>query len=109
MVAYGLSTFLGGFAIWNLDNEYCSNLRTWRRELGLPWGILLEGHGWWHLLTGIGAYMYITWGIWLRHCLNGRQDDYRLHWPRLYNAADIVRVQDTSKPSTPEGYAEKLN
>ena len=47
MIAYGLSIFLGGFAIWNLDNVYCSNLRHLRREIGLPWGILLEGHGWW--------------------------------------------------------------
>jgi len=47
MIACGLSTFLGGFAIWGLDNVYCSTLREWRREIGLPWGILLEGHGWW--------------------------------------------------------------
>ena len=47
MIGSGLSIFLGGFAIWNLDNEYCSTLRGWRREVGLPWGILLEGHGWW--------------------------------------------------------------
>lgn len=48
MIACGLSTFLGGFAIWGLDNVYCSTLRAWRREIGLPWGILLEGHGWWY-------------------------------------------------------------
>lgn len=47
MIGMGLSIFLGGFAIWNLDNEYCSTIRRWRREIGLPWGILLEGHGWW--------------------------------------------------------------
>lgn len=47
MVAYGLTIFLGGFAIWTLDNEFCPTLRRWRREIGLPWGILLEGHGWW--------------------------------------------------------------
>lgn len=47
MIAYGLSTFLGGFAIWALDNKYCSTIRAWRAEIGLPWGILLEGHGWW--------------------------------------------------------------
>lgn len=47
MIAFGLSTFLGGFAIWSLDNRYCSTLRSWRRYLGLPWGIVLEGHGWW--------------------------------------------------------------
>ncbi len=47
MIAFGLGTFLTGFGIWHLDNEYCSTIRGWRRELGLPWGILLEGHGWW--------------------------------------------------------------
>ena len=47
MVGWGLVTFLGGFAIWSLDNVHCSTLRRWRREVGLPWGILLEGHGWW--------------------------------------------------------------
>lgn len=57
MIAYGLSVFLGGFAIWNVDNKYCSTLRSWRREIGLPWGILLEGHGWWHLMTGLKENM----------------------------------------------------
>lgn len=55
LIAVGLTVFLGGFAVWNLDNEYCSTLRRWRHEIGLPWGILLEGHGWWHLGTGFGA------------------------------------------------------
>ena len=48
MIAYGLCLFLGGFALWNLDNVYCVRLRRWRHEIGLPWGILLEGHGWWY-------------------------------------------------------------
>jgi dihydroceramidase len=47
MIAVGLSIFLGGFGIWALDLKYCSTFRRWRHELGLPWGILLEGHGWW--------------------------------------------------------------
>ena len=47
LVAFGLTVFLGGFGIWALDNVYCSTLRSWRRSVGLPWGILLEGHGWW--------------------------------------------------------------
>ncbi len=50
MVFIGISIFLGGFGIWNLDNIYCSKLRHWRHQIGLPWGILLEGHGWWHLM-----------------------------------------------------------
>jgi dihydroceramidase len=47
MIAIGLSVFLGGFGLWTIDNKYCSQLRRWRRAIGLPWGILLEGHGWW--------------------------------------------------------------
>ncbi|MCJ1292240.1 hypothetical protein MMC34_003790 [Xylographa carneopallida] len=91
MIVYGISIFLGGFAIWNMDNVYCSTLRTWRRDIGLPWGILLEGHGWWHLMTGIGAYYYIVWGIWLRHCLNGRQEEYDLVWPSIWSFPDVAR------------------
>lgn len=47
MILYGLVMFLGGFTIWSMDTKYCSTLRLWRREIGLPWGVFLEGHGWW--------------------------------------------------------------
>lgn len=47
MIAFGLSIFLGGFAAWHLDNVHCSTLLQWRREIGMPWGFVLEGHGWW--------------------------------------------------------------
>lgn len=82
MVILGLSVFLGGFGIWTLDNSFCSTIRHWRREIGLPWGILLEGHGWWHLMTGTGAYFYVVWAIWLRHCLNNK--NYVLYWPSMF-------------------------
>jgi dihydroceramidase len=47
MVGCGLGTVGVGFFLWNLDNMFCSTLRQWRHQIGLPWGILLEGHGWW--------------------------------------------------------------
>jgi len=47
MIGFGLSIFLGGFGVWHLDNEHCSQLIHWRREIGMPWGFVLEGHGWW--------------------------------------------------------------
>jgi dihydroceramidase len=50
----GLSVFLGGFLIWNLDNVFCSQVRQLRHAVGLPWAVLLEGHAWWHLMTGLG-------------------------------------------------------
>lgn len=93
MIAYGLTVFLGGFALWNVDNIHCTQLRKWRHDLGLPWGILLEGHGWWHLMTGTGAYFYLVWGIWLRYHLKGQQDDVKLVWPRWFTSVpEIVRV-----------------
>ena len=42
-------------------------------------------------MTGIGAYFYIVWGIWLRHCLNYRQDDYQLVWPHLASMPVVVK------------------
>ncbi|PHH58709.1 hypothetical protein CDD81_4800 [Ophiocordyceps australis] len=90
MVATGLSIFVAGFGVWNVDNVLCDQLRQWRRAMGLPWAIVLEGHAWWHLMTGIGAYYYITWGIWLRHCLDGRHEQFRLRWSRTLLSIPVV-------------------
>ena len=46
-VAFGLTVFFGGSGTWALDKVYWGTLRKWRRSLGLPWGVVLEGHGWW--------------------------------------------------------------
>lgn len=91
MVPCGLLSVGAGFLIWNLDNIYCSDLRSWRRNLGLPWGILLEGHGWWHLLTGVAEYFNIVWSIWLRYCAAGRQDEVTLVWPSLWSIPYVER------------------
>ncbi|KAK7193831.1 Alkaline ceramidase 3 [Paraphaeosphaeria sporulosa] len=113
MIAWGLSIFLGGFFFWYLDIAHCSTLRRWRREIGMPWGFFLELHGCkysplrkledytdiapgWHLMTGLGGYCYIVWGIWLRHCLNGRQDEFKLHWPRLTTMPMVVKTQNAA-------------
>ncbi|KAH0842805.1 putative Alkaline phytoceramidase [Fonsecaea pedrosoi] len=104
LVAFGVSVFLGGFYIWNLDNQYCSTLIRWRRSIGMPWGFFLEGHGWWHLMTGIGAYCYIVWGIHLRHILNGDQEHFQMVWPSIFTLPEIVRVSDP-----PEKESSKAN
>ncbi|KAF8867260.1 alkaline ceramidase [Acephala macrosclerotiorum] len=100
MVAFGLTIFLGGFGIWALDNQYCSTIRRWRHAVGLPWGIFFEGHGWWHVMTGIGSYYYIVWAVWLRHCLNERQDEYVLNWPSYcFSFPEVVPRYDVGKGS----------
>ncbi|KAH8654658.1 ceramidase [Ilyonectria robusta] len=91
IVVMGFVTSVAGIAAWNLDNLCCSDLLRWRHQVGLPWGIILEGHGWWHVLTALGVNYFITWGIWLRHCLNDLQEHYILNWPhKLLSLPDVV-------------------
>ncbi|KAF1815666.1 hypothetical protein P152DRAFT_429878 [Eremomyces bilateralis CBS 781.70] len=49
-----------GYAIWNLDWLFCSQLTSLKRQWGMPWSFLLEFHGWWHLLTAMGAYSFMA-------------------------------------------------
>jgi dihydroceramidase len=53
-------TCLFGYVLWNIDLEFCAQLREWRGHLGLPWAFLLELHGWWHILTAIGASQFMN-------------------------------------------------
>lgn len=94
MIYLGVGSVGMGFLIWNLDNEFCSTLRVWRRQVGLPWGILLEGHGWWHIFTGIAEYFNLTWSIWLRFCLEGKQDQVKLVWPSLLSIPIVERTTE---------------
>ncbi|KAF8899059.1 ceramidase [Infundibulicybe gibba] len=52
----GAVLFASGFLIWNLDNIFCDTLTQWKVSIGWPAAFLLEGHSWWHVLTGAGAY-----------------------------------------------------
>ena len=59
----GIATFAGGFAIWNIDNIFCDQLRTIRDFLGPILGMVAQGHGYWHLMTGYGSYLIFTSAI----------------------------------------------
>ncbi|CAN6661604.1 alkaline ceramidase Ypc1p [Trichomonascus vanleenenianus] len=76
----GLASFLGGYAIWNLDIHLCTTWRSTRRSIGMPYGLLLEFHGWWHLLTGLGVYYYIVYLEYLRLFLTNREHKYVFRW-----------------------------
>jgi dihydroceramidase len=49
--------FASGFVLWNIDREICPSLTAFKRQIGMPWSFVFELHGWWHVLTGIGAYI----------------------------------------------------
>ncbi|KAF2463199.1 alkaline ceramidase-like protein [Lindgomyces ingoldianus] len=57
LATMGMGSGLFGYFVWNIDMHFCSQVTAIKHRLGLPWGFLLELHGWWHILTGIGAYV----------------------------------------------------
>lgn len=54
-------------------------------------------------MTGVGAYFYIVWGIWLRHCLNGRQEAYNFVWPHFWNFPELVLRKTPSHRAACQG------
>ncbi|KIH91374.1 dihydroceramidase [Sporothrix brasiliensis 5110] len=94
MCLSGIALFLVGFFIWNMDNIFCLYLRSWRDILLLPWAVVLEGHAWWHILTGL-AYYFIMWRLWLHTCLDGKEDEFALQWKTaLTSIPRVVPVSD---------------
>ena len=57
MATLGTAAF--AYILWNIDVHFCPMLTRWKRELGMPFGILLELHGWWHVLTAVAAYSFM--------------------------------------------------
>ncbi|KAH9865691.1 hypothetical protein J1614_009277 [Plenodomus biglobosus] len=57
MATFGISTGLFGYFLWNIDFHLCGYVTAFKHWIGLPWGFVFELHGWWHLCTGIGAYV----------------------------------------------------
>ncbi|OQO00663.1 hypothetical protein B0A48_13153 [Cryoendolithus antarcticus] len=56
----GAACFGIGYLLWQLDFIYCGSLNARKRQWGLPWSFLLELHGWWHVLTAVGAFVFIS-------------------------------------------------
>ncbi|CBX92641.1 similar to alkaline ceramidase [Plenodomus lingam JN3] len=57
MATFGISMGLFGYFLWNIDFHLCGYVTTFKHWLGLPWGFLFELHAWWHIFTGIAAYV----------------------------------------------------
>lgn len=61
LLVRGVLGMLGGFTIWNLDNVFCNQLRTYRGHVGAPFDVLLQFHGWWHIFTAFGSSYLLLW------------------------------------------------
>lgn len=101
LLFFGLTSFLSGYALWNADIHLCDYWRRTRRSWGMPWGFLLEGHGWWHLLTGYGVYFYIVYIEYLGLFLNGSQDKYEFIWD-YYGFLPHVDLKQKSQKVSPK-------
>ncbi|KAG9604230.1 alkaline phytoceramidase, partial [Aureobasidium melanogenum] len=56
---FGAGCFIFGYLLWQLDFIFCPQLTTLKRAVGIPWGFVFELHGWWHILTAIGAHTFM--------------------------------------------------
>jgi len=80
LFGYGWGMHAAAIIVWNIDNHFCGQLRSARSDLGDNLGWLLQLHGWWHVLTGIGSYAYILGNQWLRLMLLEQNHEFKIHW-----------------------------
>lgn len=81
LVLASLVTYGSGFAVWNIDNYYCSSLREIRRDASSPYlGPVTQLHAWWHVLTGTGTYLHILFSTYARTLHLKRQCSVKMLW-----------------------------
>ncbi|KAJ3264468.1 Alkaline ceramidase 3 [Chytriomyces hyalinus] len=76
---YSVMSYLMGFCIWGVDNNFCEVLRGIRAQVGYPWRIVFELHLFWHFGTAVGSYASVMVITYLRLLATGRTDVY-LKW-----------------------------
>ncbi|AGO14054.1 AaceriAGR199Wp [[Ashbya] aceris (nom. inval.)] len=80
-MAVGVGLFVAAYGLWQLDVHCCAVwVRVRRQYLGLPLGLLLELHAWWHVLTASGVYCVCVYLMYLRQLLHGREEEFQLVW-----------------------------
>lgn len=102
----GVLIFGLGYLLWNLDIHLCSHARSKRREWGMPYGFVLEGHAWWHLFTGTGVYFYLVYIEYLRCWLTGTEKFYLFEWSY---SLPVVVLRDEKGLAAFKAAADKKN
>jgi len=90
----GAGSFVLGFVIWNLDNVFCETLTHWKVFVTWPVAFLLEGHSWWHVLTGTGSYLVWVGTIYLTLCIKDDPRNYSI----VYVMGYLPHIQRLEKP-----------
>lgn len=76
----GVGMFAVSFALWNIDNIFCSNLRAARASLPAVLGPLFQLHAYWHIGTAIGCYASVVYQQYLRLVKLGVVEHYQLRY-----------------------------
>ena len=99
MASFGTGSGLFGYFLWSIDFHLCSYVTSFKRSLGLPWGFLFELHGWWHIFTGIGAYVGMALVEYLVTIEEGKTDKIEegFVWPVRAVLRDIEGTEDGKK------------
>ncbi|KAG4442512.1 hypothetical protein IFR05_002012 [Cadophora sp. M221] len=100
LALYGFVSYVSGIVIWSMDTAYCAELLEFRDRVGMPLGFLSEGHGWWHMLTGLGVYYYVVFIEYLRLCItspsvsNKKVQEAVLIWPSIFSLPRVEIVHE---------------
>ncbi|PPJ56609.1 hypothetical protein CBER1_01833 [Cercospora berteroae] len=97
LVTFATSISLFAFFIWNIDNIFCPTLTKWKHQVGWPLAILLEGHGYWHILTSVGSYTFMA----LVEFLTSPEGspDFGFAWPAKATLQDLALTKN-AKPDS---------
>lgn len=81
LVYAGFKTYLLASLLWVVDNEFCAELRSWRR-LG---GVFLQFHAGWHCFSGYACYCFLLASMFWRRKLQQLEDAPKhglisVHW-----------------------------
>lgn len=96
LIRIATGSSLSAFAIWNVDNIFCPTLTAFKDYVGMPWSILLEFHGWWHIGTAVSAYCFM---VLVEYLTNPEDANFRrvgFAWPAKGVMRDLEPVKKTT-------------
>ncbi|KAK7090799.1 alkaline ceramidase 3-like [Littorina saxatilis] len=94
LYASSFATYMSGFLLWNIDNVYCQNLRSFRRDqIHTAATPLFECHAWWHILAGMGTYLCLLFLTHMRYTILNKSPELKF----LFGFLPYVSVPNAAK------------
>nr|ODN91694.1 dihydroceramidase [Cryptococcus depauperatus CBS 7841] len=99
LLVRGVTIFALGFVIWNIDNVFCEQLKSIRSFVG-PLGVLVEGHAFWHYMTGYGSFLLFTASTYLHLLKKDTTSAYSIEGYWLPTVRRVTEVNSDFKNNT---------